>query len=150
RCSLAQPQPKNWQEDYEHEQEKNQGALVSAKEFGQGEVTGAGKPSRSDCCRDFCCKSGLQDALFEQQLGRFMKRASLILALALSFAAVSPIFAANQTKDTKANKSSTAKEPKKTKPQSSSKQIALTGSYIKRDTNHNGLVTDGPNPVYVL
>jgi len=79
-----------------------------------------------------------------------MKRASLILALALSFAAVSPIFAANQTKDTKANKSSTAKEPKKTKPQSSSKQIALTGSYIKRDTNHNGLVTDGPNPVYVL
>jgi hypothetical protein len=48
-----------------------------------------------------------------------------------------------QTKVTKAEKA-----PAKAKKQP--KQVALTGSYIKKDIHQNGLVTDGANPVFVL
>src|ERR1051326_5339712 len=76
-----------------------------------------------------------------------MKRATFIITLALGFATASA-FAGDPAKDTKSSKSTSAKESKKSKPKS--EQVALTGSYIKRDIRRDGLVTDGPNPVYVL
>src|SRR5437763_13631016 len=77
-----------------------------------------------------------------------MKRASFIISLALGFATASA-FAGDRAKDTtKSSKSTSAKESKKSKVKT--EQVALTGSYIKRDIRRDGLVTDGPHPVYVL
>jgi hypothetical protein len=53
----------------------------------------------------------------------------------------------------KTNQAAPAKPVKvKAKPAKIHKpeQVALTGSYIKRDIHRNGVVTDGSNPVVVL
>src|SRR5947208_1422060 len=85
------------------------------------------------------------------QLGQCMKRASLIIALALGFAAALGAFADDQAKGTKPSNTSTAKESKNAKVRAAQKEhVALTGSYIKRDIRRNGIVTDGPSPVFVV
>jgi hypothetical protein len=76
-----------------------------------------------------------------------MKRAAFILVLTLSFATASA-FAGDPANDAKSTKTASVKDSKKSKAKT--EQIALTGSYIKRDVRRDGLVTDGPNPLYVL
>jgi hypothetical protein len=81
-----------------------------------------------------------------------MKPIALILSLTFALVAASGARAADQTKNTKASQAGAAKQTKKLKsagPQTE-RQVTLTGSYIKRDVRRNGIVTDGPNPVYVL
>ena len=81
-----------------------------------------------------------------------MKRSSLLLVLVLSLAAALSSQAADKAKNLKPAKKSAATQTKKAKSSGVQKeqQVALTGSYIKRDIHRNGIVTDGPNPVYVL
>ena len=81
-----------------------------------------------------------------------MKPFSLILVLTLALVATSSALATDKVKDAKSAKAAPAPQTKKVKSNASQKehQVALTGSYIKRDVNRNGIVTDGPNPVYVL
>src|SRR5262252_4866737 len=78
-----------------------------------------------------------------------MKTTALIFAaaIALSFSAV----AGDKTKDTK-TKPAPADKAKKTPVVAPEleKNVAVTGSYIKRDVRRNGLVTDGSSPLYVL
>src|SRR5215471_16131421 len=47
-------------------------------------------------------------------------------------------------------KTKVTKTDKAAKPDKGSRQVALTGSYIKTDVRRNGVVTDGSNPVVVL
>jgi len=81
-----------------------------------------------------------------------MKLTSLILALTFALIASSSALAADQAKNAKPAKTAAANQTKegKTSAPKKERQVALTGSYIKRDINRNGIVTDGPNPVYVL
>src|SRR5258708_881428 len=80
-----------------------------------------------------------------------MKLTSLIVALTLA-SLTSSALASDKTKDANATKSPVAQQPKKVKAKAPQKQnqVALTGSYVKRDFQRNGMVTDGPNPVFVL
>ena len=80
-----------------------------------------------------------------------MKPVSLILALTFALAATSGAVAADKAKQAESAKAA-VKQTKKVKssaPQTE-QQVSLTGSYIKRDIRRNGIVTDGPNPLYVL
>jgi hypothetical protein len=81
-----------------------------------------------------------------------MKPISLLLALTFALAATSGAWAADQAKNAKPAKGAAARETKNVKSSAPQKeqQVALTGSYIKRDIRRNGIVTDGPNPVYLL
>ena len=81
-----------------------------------------------------------------------MKRIS---SFALAFVLVSSLgaFAADKsgekskdTQKTKVDKPVKASQ----KPEKASRQVVLTGSYLKRDINRSGVVTDGSNPVVVL
>jgi hypothetical protein len=81
-----------------------------------------------------------------------MKRIS---SIAFAFVLVSSLgaFAADKSaekpkdsRQTKVNKSAKTSQ----KPEKAARQVALTGSYIKRDINRSGVVTDGSNPVVVL
>lgn len=74
-----------------------------------------------------------------------MKTTSLIFALAIGLS--SAAFAGEKTKDTKTKP---AKTQKAKTSQVQANGDALTGSYIKRDVRRKGLVTDGPDPVYVI
>jgi hypothetical protein len=80
-----------------------------------------------------------------------MKRASLTLALTILFCSSAVLVAADRPAEkTKGKPVKVEKAKKSTKAAAGHEQIALTGSYIKRDVHRNGVVTDGPNPVYVL
>jgi hypothetical protein len=79
-----------------------------------------------------------------------MKRSSSIV-LAFLFTFASGAFAADKAGEkprgkpanvTKSDKVVTAGKP--------ARQVALTGSYIKRPVRRDGLVTEGSNPVVVL
>ena len=82
-----------------------------------------------------------------------MKLASLTVALTVLLSSSVLVLGADKP----------AKQPAKAKPAKVDKtktaakraaprheQVALTGSYIKRDVRRNGVVTDGPDRVYVL
>ena len=81
-----------------------------------------------------------------------MKLFSLIIALTLVFAATSGALAADKNKETKPAKGNAASQAKEAKSSAAQKeqQVSLTGSYIKRNIHRHGIVTDGPNPVYVV
>ena len=80
-----------------------------------------------------------------------MKPTSLIVALMLACAVSSSALAGEKTKDTKQTKPATLEQSKaKSEVPQKEQQVALTGSYIKRDVRRNGVVTDSPSPVYVL
>jgi hypothetical protein len=84
--------------------------------------------------------------------GDFMKLASSPIALAFLLCSSLCVLGA----DKPADKSKTTKPAKVEKarkaarPAQGHEQVALTGSYIKRDVRRNGVVTDGPDRVYVL
>jgi len=81
-----------------------------------------------------------------------MKRIS---ATALAFVLVSTLGAyasdksAEKPNDARPIKAAKA-DKAAAKSEKSARQVALTGSYIKRDVHRNGIVTDGSNPVVVL
>ena|SRR5204862_1276612 len=81
-----------------------------------------------------------------------MKRTSLTIALSLLFCSSAVVSAANKTSEKpKASKPAKAEKAKQApKTAAGHEQVALTGSYIKRDVRRNGVVTDGAAPVYVL
>ena len=80
-----------------------------------------------------------------------MKTTSLIVALAVLTATATGVRASETTtshqptrgfvKRTKAVQGSAIKDEK---------NVMLTGSYIRRDVRRQGVITNGPNPVYVL
>jgi hypothetical protein len=67
----------------------------------------------------------------------------LVMALALTLTAVSVSFASEPESATSPQGSVKALHKK-------SKKQALTGSYIKYKIRRDGIITDGPNNVYVL
>lgn len=81
-----------------------------------------------------------------------MKLASLTAALTVLLFSSTFVLAtdkaAERPKDT--NRAKIQKVKKADKPSRHQEQVALTGSYIKRDVRRGGVVTDGPDPVYVL
>jgi hypothetical protein len=81
-----------------------------------------------------------------------MKLASLAIALTILLS--SSLFVLGADKPAAKSKTSkpakVEKAKKVAKPAQRQESIALTGSYIKRDVRRNGVVTDGPDPVYVL
>jgi hypothetical protein len=84
-----------------------------------------------------------------------MKRTPLTLALLITVGAASGALADDkkqdkQPKDKPANSQAAAKPKAAPNAAQQKENTALTGSYIKRDVKRNGVVTDGPNPVYVL
>ena len=78
----------------------------------------------------------------------------MVLALAITLGAASGALAADkkdkQTKDKPADSQPAAKPKPAAETGTVKENTALTGSYIKRDVKRGGVVTDGPNPVYVL
>lgn len=79
----------------------------------------------------------------------------MLVVLALTLGATSAALAADKTQDKptkeKPANSQTAAKPKTSADMARQKEnTVLTGSYIKREVKRNGVVTDGPNPVYVL
>ena len=79
----------------------------------------------------------------------------MMLALAVTLGAASGALADDkkqdkQTKDKPAANSQTPAKPQTANGSQIKENTALTGSYIKRDFKRSGVVTDGPNPVYVL
>jgi hypothetical protein len=88
-----------------------------------------------------------------------MKKTPMMLALAITLGAASGALADDkkqdkQAKEKPANSQAAGKaQPAKAAANNTAQKkenTALTGSYIKRDVKRNGVVTDGPNPVYVL
>jgi hypothetical protein len=83
-----------------------------------------------------------------------MKKTPMVLALAITLGAASGALAADkkdkQTKDKPANSQTAAKPQAAANTSQIKENTALTGSYIKRDVKRSGVITDGPNPVYVL
>ena len=83
-----------------------------------------------------------------------MKLASLSIAFTVLLSSSIMVLGADKaprqpTKPAKPAKVEKAK--KKVKPAAQRReQVALTGSYIKRDVRRSGVVTDGPDRVYVL
>jgi hypothetical protein len=78
-----------------------------------------------------------------------MKTIPLILALTVLTA--TGIWASEKTANDKQTKGLVKRE--KPRPNSSmveEKNVLLTGSYIKQNVRRQGVVTDGPNPLYVL
>ena len=79
-----------------------------------------------------------------------MKTTALIFAAAIALS--SSAVAGDKTQEATKTKPAPADKAKKTTvvaPQLE-KNVAVTGSYIKRDVRRNGLVTDGSSPLYVL
>jgi hypothetical protein len=80
-----------------------------------------------------------------------MKTTTSILALALLTATAIGVHAADKTSNPKQTKGLVKRE--KTLPNPAlheEKNVLLTGSYIKRNVRRQGLVTDGPNALYLL
>ncbi len=76
-----------------------------------------------------------------------MKTKCLLIALGIGFLASAAV-AAEKVKDGKA----TPQKQPKAVPEAPhvEKNVALTGSYVKRDVRRNGVITDGTTPVFVL
>jgi hypothetical protein len=73
------------------------------------------------------------------------------LMLALTVLTTTSVWASEKTSNDKQTKGLVKRE--KPTPKSSmveEKNALLTGSYIKRNVRRQGVVTDGPNPLYVL
>ena len=78
-----------------------------------------------------------------------MKTTPLIVALALLGA--SSLWASEKNSNKPPGKGLVKKENSiYTEAPHREKNVPLTGSYIKRDIRRNGVLTDGPHPVYVL
>lgn len=80
-----------------------------------------------------------------------MKKLAPLLGAALLLSSASWGRAADQPStapDTQKPKKQLATSERKDAPKA--KQVALTGSYIKRDIHRNGQITDGMNPVLVI
>jgi len=80
----------------------------------------------------------------------------MMLALAITLGAASGALADDKKQDKQTKDKPVANSAATAKPQTASntsqvkENTALTGSFIKRDVKRGGVVTDGPNPVYVL
>jgi hypothetical protein len=81
-----------------------------------------------------------------------MKLSSSLIALSLVLCSTAALAADKPAETSKAAKpaKTTKAEKAPAKPQEQNSQVALTGSYIKRNARRNGIVTDGPNPLVVL
>ena len=83
-----------------------------------------------------------------------MKTIPMMLAVAITIGVASTALAADKTDKKAKDKPSTTQTAAKGKAADNSapqkENTALTGSYIKRDVKRSGVITDGPNPVYVL
>ena len=80
-----------------------------------------------------------------------MKTTPLIFALAVLTATATGVRASDKTTNTTHAKGLVKKAKASPGPGlHMEKNVVLTGSYIKRDVRQHGVVTDGPNPVYVL
>ena len=83
-----------------------------------------------------------------------MKTIRMMLALAITLGVASSALAADKKDQKTKDKPATTQAAKKVKAADNSapqkESTALTGSYIKRDVKRSGVITDGPNPVYVL
>jgi hypothetical protein len=78
-----------------------------------------------------------------------MKTIPLILALAILTA--TGLRASEKTTTTKPPKGLVKRENSSPSPAMlEEKNVVLTGSYIKRNVRRQGVVTDGPNPLYVV
>ena len=79
-----------------------------------------------------------------------MKTTALIFAAAIALS--SSAVAGDKTQDAAKTKPAPADKAKKTQAIAPEveKNVAVTGSYIKRDVRRNGYVTDGSSPLYVL
>ena len=79
-----------------------------------------------------------------------MKLSSFIVALAVAAATATSLQASDKTTDPKKSKTPAKAKTDQHPGPYKEKGAVLTGSYIKRDVKRQGVVTDGPNPVYVL
>ena len=81
-----------------------------------------------------------------------MKLTSPTIVVALLLSSAVGAFASDKpgSKPKDSSKTKVTKTDKAAKPDKASRQLALTGSYIKTDVRRNGIVTDGSNPVVVL
>jgi hypothetical protein len=81
-----------------------------------------------------------------------MKLASLAIALTILLSSSLFVLGADKPTDkSKATKPAKVEKAKKVaEPTQRHEQVVLTGSYIKRDIRRDGVVTDGPDRVYVL
>src|SRR5215469_4243554 len=83
-----------------------------------------------------------------------MKLASLTISFSVLLSSSVLVLGADKAdkQSTKASKPAKVEKARtKAKPAAPRhEQVALTGSYIKRDVRRNGIVTDGPDRVYVL
>jgi hypothetical protein len=77
-------------------------------------------------------------------------KATAIIALLALLAGSAVSFAGVNSPETTASKPSKPASSDKPANRVPKKDTTVTGSHIKRDVRRNGLVTDGPNPVYVL
>lgn len=80
-----------------------------------------------------------------------MNATPTLLALALTLLTASGAFAGEKKNEKNVSPATTVEKPKATQAKPACKEQApLTGSYIKKDVNRKGLMTDGQNPVFVL
>jgi outer membrane receptor for monomeric catechols len=81
-----------------------------------------------------------------------MKKTLLIATLTVAFASSSALASDKETKDAKETKTATAASVKeKAKAVAAQKrEVALTGSNIKRVVRKDGQVTDGPNSLTII
>jgi hypothetical protein len=80
-----------------------------------------------------------------------MKLTSSIMALTILLSSSALMLAADKSSEkSKDPKPAKLEKAKKAKSHGRQEQVALTGSYIKRDVRLAGVVTDGAVPVYVL
>ena len=79
-----------------------------------------------------------------------MKSLPLNLVLATLLCSSSALLAADKPAAPKPLKHSKTERQKKPKTDTLTEQSALTGSYIKKEVHRSGVVTDGPDPVFVI
>lgn len=83
-----------------------------------------------------------------------MKTSRFVLAFAVALASVSVASAGDKAKtDRPANPQPVEKAKASSQQPAASangKDVTLTGSYLKRDVQRKGMITDGPNQVLVL
>jgi hypothetical protein len=79
-----------------------------------------------------------------------MKMTLLTATLILAFASSAALASDKETKDTKGAKASTTVTVKKKTTAEPKRDVALTGSNIKRVVRKDGQVTDGPNSLTII
>ena len=81
-----------------------------------------------------------------------MKITTLIVAASLSLLAIPGAQAAQKSPKASTPQTPAVQPVKKShaKARQQDQAVALTGSYIKRPIKRHGLITNGPNPVYVI